>query len=57
MHFLVYEFQIYNRPVSNNLIQKLNHHVLCGLPSKDQLEHFIVQQVCILEFLQHKNLI
>ena len=53
MHFLVDELQIQNLPVKNNLIQKLNHHVLCGLPSKHQLEHLIIQQVCILKFVRH----
>ena len=39
MHLLVYELEIYNPPVKNDLIQKLYHYIFCGLSSKYQLEN------------------
>ena len=55
MHLLVYKFQIRNLSVRNHLIQKFNHDILRGLSSKDQLKHFVIKQVSILEFVQHNH--
>ena len=55
MHLLVYELEIYNPPVKNDLIQKLYHYIFCGLSSKYQLENLVIKQVCILEIVRHKN--
>ena len=43
VHFLVNELQVNNLPVRDNLIEEFNHHVLCGLSSKDQFEHVIIK--------------
>ena len=56
LHFFVHKLQVYNRPVINYLIQELDHHILTGLLSKDQLEHIIVKQVSILKLVLHKFL-
>lgn len=55
MHLLVYELEIYNPPVKNDLIQKLYHYIFCGLASKYQLENLVIKQVCILEIVRHKK--
>ena len=55
MHFLVNELKINDPPIRNDLVQKLNHHILAGFPSKDQLENIIVKQVSILKLTLHKN--
>ena len=49
MHLLVNELQVNNLPVRNDLIEELDHHVLRGLSSKDQLEHIVIKQICILK--------
>ena len=54
MHLLINELQVHDLPIRNNLIQKLDHYVLGGLPSENQLEYIIVKQVRILEIVQHK---
>ena len=51
LHLLIHEFQIHNIPVINNLIQELDHDILTGLLSKDQLKHIIVKQVGILKVI------
>ena len=57
MNLLVGKLHINNLPVCNHLIEKLNHHILCGLLSKNQLKRQIVQQISIFKIQMHKNLI
>ena len=57
MHLLVNKLKILNLSVRNHLIQKLDHHILCGFSSKDQLEHIIVKKIRILKLIQHIVLI
>ena len=47
LHLLVNEFDIYNLLVGDDMIEKLDHHILCRLLPKSQFKDIVNQQVCI----------